>query len=96
MPRLSHLPRRAVASAGDDAIEFAESIGWSVEAGRGFYVLDEWQKYCIRGILSEDENARLCAFLVLLIVPRQNGKGAVLEVVELYALFVLELPLIPL
>ena len=94
MPRLSHLPRRAVASAGDDAIEFAESIGWSVEAGRGFYVLDEWQKYCIRGILSEDENARLCAFLVLLIVPRQNGKGAVLEVVELYALFVLELPLI--
>ena len=59
MPRLSHLPRRAVASAGDDAIEFAESIGWSVEAGRGFYVLDEWQKHCIRGILSEDENARL-------------------------------------
>ena len=54
------------------------SIGWSVEAGRGFYVLDEWQKYCIRGILSEDSNARLCAFLVLLIVPRQNGKGAVL------------------
>lgn len=94
VPRLSHLPRRAVASAGDDAIEFAESIGWSVEAGRGFYVLDEWQKYCIRGILSEDSNARLCAFLVLLIVPRQNGKGAVLEVVELYALFVLELPLI--
>lgn len=57
-------------------------------------MLDEWQKFCIRGILSEDENARLCAAISLLIVPRQNGKGAILEVVELYALFVLELPLI--
>lgn len=57
-------------------------------------MLDEWQKFCIRGILSEDENAQLCAAISLLIVPRQNGKGAILEVVELYALFVLELPLI--
>ncbi len=78
-------PRRAVASAGDDAIEFAESIG---------YELDEWQQFCIRGILSEDEHARLCAETSLLIVPRQNGKGAVLEVVELYALFVMGLPTI--
>lgn len=88
------MPRRAVASAGDDAIEFAESVGWDDERGRGFYVLDDWQKFCIRGLLSEDEDARLCASTSLLIVPRQNGKGAVLEVVELYALFVLDLPLI--
>ena len=88
------MPRRAVASAGDDAIEFAEAIGWDESTGRGFYVLDDWQKWCIRGILSEDENARLCAAISLLIVPRQNGKGAILEVVELYAMFVLELPLV--
>lgn len=45
-------------------------------------------------MLSEDAGARLCALVSLLIVPRQNGKGTILEVVELYALFVLELPLI--
>ena len=94
LPRLHHQPARAVASAGDDAIEWAESIGWDDERGRGFYVLDEWQRFCIRGMLSEDHQARLCALVSLLICPRQNGKGSILEVVELYALFVLDLPLI--
>lgn len=42
-------------------------------------------------MLSEDATARLCAFVAVLLVPRQNGKNVVLEVVELYALFVLEL-----
>jgi hypothetical protein len=93
-PRLSQSPRRSVASAGDDAIAWAESLGWDAEAGRGFYVLDEWQRWCIRGILSEDAGARLCAYVCLLLVPRQNGKNVVLEVVELYALFVLDLRLI--
>lgn len=90
-PRLHQLPRRAVASAGDDACAWAESIGWDAEAGRGFYVLDDWQRWCIRGILSEDASARLCAYISLLLVPRQNGKNVILEVVELYALFVLDL-----
>lgn len=81
-------------SAGDDAIEWAESIGWDARAGHGFYELDEWQRLCIRGLLSEDDTARLCAEIALLIVPRQNGKGTILEVVELFALFVLDLPLI--
>lgn len=54
-------------------------------------MLDEWQKWCIRGILSEDRRANLCALVCLLLVPRQNGKNVVLEVVELYALFVLDL-----
>lgn len=93
-PRLHQQPAGAVGSAGDDAIEWAESIGWDARAGHGFYQLDEWQRFCIRGMLSEDSTARLCALVCLLIVPRQNGKGTILEVVELYALFVLELPLI--
>jgi hypothetical protein len=87
-PRLHQQPAGAVGSAGDDAIEWAESIGG------GFYQLDEWQRFCIRGLLSEDATARLCAEVALLIVARQNGKGTILEVVELYALFVLDLPLI--
>jgi hypothetical protein len=93
-PRLHQFPRLAVASAGDDAIAWAESIGWDADEGRGFYDLDDWQRWCVRGILSEDPLARLCAFVAVLLVPRQNGKNVVLEVIELYALFVLDLPLI--
>ena len=87
-PRLCQLAQRQVASAGDDAIEFAETIG------DGFYVLDEWQKFCIRGLLAEDAKARLCAGVGLILMPRQNGKNAVLEVIELYAFYVLNLPYI--
>lgn len=93
-PRLSQQPARAVASAGDDAIEWAESIGFDSDEGRGYYVLDEWQKFCIRGLLSEDASARLCALVALIIVARQNGKNVILEIVELYAFYVLDLPYI--
>lgn len=92
-------PRNRHASAGDECIAWAESIGWDSDRwsdrdqlfGRGYYELDEWQKFCIRGILSEDRMANLCAMVCVLLVPRQNGKNVVLEVVELYALFVLDL-----
>lgn len=90
-PRLTQTPRSAVSSSGDDCIAWAESIGWNEDDGHGFYVLDEWQKFCIRGILSEDRAANLCALICLLLVPRQNGKNVVLEVIELYGLFVLDL-----
>lgn len=98
-PRLHQFPRNRYASAGDDCIAWAESIGWDADRwsdreqayGRGYYELDEWQKFCVRGILSEDRQANLCAMVCLLLVPRQNGKNVVLEVVELYALFVLDL-----
>jgi hypothetical protein len=39
-------------------------------------------------MLAEDELCRLAASLMLLVVPRQNGKNVVLEVVELYCFFV--------
>lgn len=94
LPRLSQWPARAVGSAGDDAIEFAESLGWDDELGHGFYELDEFQKYCIRGLLSEDAGAKLCALVAVILMPRQNGKNVILEVVELYAFFVLGLPYI--
>ena len=58
------------------------------------YELDDWQAWCIDGILSEDEGRRLCAMLCVLIMPRQNGKNVVIEVVELYAFYVLDWPAI--
>lgn len=58
------------------------------------YELDDWQEWCIDGMLSEDAGARLCAAMVLMIVSRQNGKNVILEVVELYAFYVLGLSLI--
>ena len=84
-PRVQALPHRRAGSAGPDAVEFAESLG---------YELDDWQAWCIDGILSEDEGRRLCAMLCVLIMPRQNGKNVVIEVVELYAFYVLDWPAI--
>lgn len=79
-PQHFSLPKTRRGSAGPDAIEYAESLG---------YELDDWQRWCIDGILSEDENLRLCATIVALLVSRQNGKNVVLEVVELFAFYVL-------
>jgi phage terminase large subunit-like protein len=84
-PRLSSLPAARVGSAGPDAVEFAESLG---------YELDDWQEWCLDGLFSEDANFRLCAALVLIVMPRQNGKNVILEVAELYAFYVLEWPVI--
>lgn len=80
-PRRHALPRRRVGSAGPDACEFAEGLG---------YELDDWQRWCIDGIFSEDDQYRLCATMVLILVSRQNGKNVILEVIELYAFYVLE------
>lgn len=38
--------------------------------------------------------ADLCALVSVILVPRQNGKNVILEVVELFGLFVLDLPYI--
>lgn len=79
-PRLSQLPAKRVGSAGPDACEFAQTLG---------YDLDDWQQWVIDGMLSEDQYVRLCAAVICLIVSRQNGKNVILEVIELYAFFVL-------
>jgi hypothetical protein len=84
-PRLQVLPSRRVGSAGPDAVEFAASKG---------LILDDWQAWVVDGLLSEDAEARLVASMAVLLVPRQNGKNSILECVELYALYVLDLPLI--
>jgi len=63
---------------GDECIAFARAAG---------LVLDEWQCDVLRAALGTDRFGRWAAMEVALIVPRQNGKGSVLEALELYHLF---------
>lgn len=65
-------------SAADDAVDLAAVAG---------LVLDPWQEHVLRGSLGERRDGRWQAFEVGLVVPRQNGKGSVLEARELAGLF---------
>lgn len=76
-PRVEHVPDY-VSSAGQEAIEFCDSIGLR---------LDPWQRHVITHSLGERRDGNYAAFEVGLLVPRQNGKGAVLEARELAGLF---------
>jgi hypothetical protein len=78
-PRVSLVPP-CVGSAGDEAVELAEMAGLH---------LDPWEAYVLRNALGEGGDGKWAAFLVGLVVPRQNGKGAILEARELAGLFLL-------
>lgn len=77
LPRVSSVPDY-VSSAGREAVEFCDSIGLH---------LDPWQRHVITESLGERRDGQWAAFEVGLLVPRQNGKGAVLEARELAGLF---------
>jgi phage terminase large subunit-like protein len=49
--------------------------------------LDDWQRWCLEGMLSERRDGRWAASTGLLLLPRQNGKNSVLEALELAGLF---------
>lgn len=68
----------AVSSAGQEAIELAASAG---------LVLDPWEALVLEGALGEREDGTWAALEVGLVVPRQNGKGAILEARELAGLY---------
>jgi hypothetical protein len=76
-PRLSSYPP-FFSSLGEDAVQLAAHAG---------LVLDPWQEFVIEQSLGEREDGKWSAFEVGLIVPRQNGKGAVIEARQLAALF---------
>src|SRR5919205_1713342 len=76
-PRVHSVPF-AVSTAGDEAIELA------ARAGLHLY---PWQQLVLRDALGETAAGKWAAFEVGLIVPRQQGKGSVLEALELAALF---------
>jgi phage terminase large subunit-like protein len=83
-PRVTHVPTYS-SSAGAEAVDLAASAG---------LVLDPWQAHVLDGSLGENydlarRRTLWSAFEVGLIVPRQNGKGSVLEARELAGLFLL-------
>lgn len=76
-PRLASFPR-GVASSGADAAEFSARTG---------LVLDPWQVYALECLMQERADGKWAARTGVLVVPRQNGKGAVDEAWELAQLF---------
>ncbi len=70
---------------GDIAIELAGKLGLE---------LFDWQRWLVRWILAVDIVGRPACSQVIIIVPRQNGKGAVLEAVELFWLVVAGIPIV--
>ena len=72
----SHPPY--VSSAGREAVSLA--------AKAGLY-LDPWQRLVLRDALGERADGKWAAFEVALVVPRQNGKGSILEALELAAIY---------
>jgi phage terminase large subunit-like protein len=83
-PRFRSVPK-AEQSLGDAAVKFAARAG---------LMLDPWQQDVLRGAMGRAPGGRWAARNVGLLVPRQNGKGAILEARELYGMFVLKEPLI--
>jgi hypothetical protein len=75
-PRLVNAPQ-GIDSDGPDATELAALCG---------LVLDPWQSYALDCLLQRRADGRWATKTGLLIVPRQNGKGAVLEAWELFRL----------
>lgn len=76
-PRIESCPLYS-STAADDAIDLAALAG---------LFLDPWQEHVLRGALGEKRNGKWSAFRVGLVVPRQNGKNALLEARELAGLF---------
>ncbi len=77
-PRLQLLPSRAASTAAGEVIELAASCG---------LILDDWQCWVLEGMLSERDDGRWAAATSLLLLPRQSGKNAVLEALELGGMF---------
>ena len=78
-PRLWSAPK-GVGSAGAEAVDLARTAG---------LVLDPWQAFVLEHSLRERADGKWAAFEVGLVVPRQNGKGSILEARELAGLFLL-------
>jgi phage terminase large subunit-like protein len=83
-PRVCSVPQYS-STAGSEAVDLAKSAG---------LVLDPWQQDVLTASLGERPDGKWSAFEVGLIVPRQNGKGAILEARELFGLVLAEEELI--
>lgn len=83
-PRIRSVPE-CVVSLGDKAIAFAAKAG---------LFLDPWQQLVLRDAMGLARGGKWSAPRVGLLCPRQNGKGSILEALELFHMFVLGTPLI--
>ena len=81
-PRLSSIPP-FFSSLGQDAVDFAEYAGLT---------LDPWQAYVLENSLNLRAGGKWAAMEVGLLVPRQNGKGGVIEARQLAAMFLTKDP----
>lgn len=80
-PRVMHYPKAAHSDA-DDCAGLAAAYG---------LVPDEWQRNVLEAWMGRKANGKWAAGRWGLAVPRQNGKNAVLEMVELFFMAVLGL-----
>lgn len=76
LPRLESFPLYHT-TAADDAVDLAALAGLT---------MDPWQEHVLRASLGERKDGRWSAFRTALVVPRQNGKNAILEARELAGL----------
>ncbi|MFF3643386.1 terminase [Streptomyces sp. NPDC002564] len=84
-PRLSTAPARFLSSSGQEAVELAAMAGLE---------LFPWQQHVLDVGLRERADGNWAAFEVAVNVPRQNGKGGIIEARELAGLFLLDEQLI--
>jgi hypothetical protein len=76
-PRVHKVPAYS-STSGHEAIELYESTGEK---------LDPWQKLALIDGCAERPDGRWSAFEVAVIVPRQNGKGTIIEAREMAGLY---------
>jgi hypothetical protein len=79
-PRLFTAPPTFLSSAGQEAVELAALAGLD---------LMPWQQHALDVGLREREDGQWAAFEVAVNVPRQNGKGGIIEARELAGLYLL-------
>lgn len=82
-PTLSVAPKGAVAPSSDVEVDVERVLRW---AG---LVLDDWQESLLFESLRPQSDGLWAAGEVCVVVPRQNGKGALMEARQLVGLFVL-------
>lgn len=69
----------SASSAGQEAIDLAAKAG---------LLLDPWQQHVLRVGMGEKPDGSWSSFEVAVNVPRQNGKGGIIEARELWGLFI--------
>lgn len=75
LPAAEHVPPADDLADAEDAIEFASAYGLTA---------DPWQEHVLRAWLGLTADGQMASPRCGLAVPRQNGKNALIEVVELF------------